>query len=263
MSLSSYFANYSWPTVQIEFLGEINLYFGLGIEILTALLLGSLIGYDREKKLKSAGIKTNVLICLGATLYTAVSKLNLMGYSMTVDPNRLSAQIVSGIGFLGAGAIIQSRGNVKGLTTAATIWVVAAIGVTIGIGFPVIATIFTLTMLSVLNLLGPVYRFFSSRQKHRHYHFEILSQGSVFNRVRDLLNDELEAIYDMTDEPVEGSKGKRITFVSLSGHPHKIEYLSKELKKLIRVQEINFISVSKDLVQNNGNHSEENAEEKS
>ena len=144
--------------MKIELLGNVSIYFGLGIQTLTALLLGGIIGWERELKNKSAGIKTNMLICIGACLYTAVSLLNQNDHGGLSDPNRIAAQVVSGIGFLGAGAIIQSRGNIIGMTTAASIWVVAAIGVTIGCGYPVVATIFTLTTIVVLRLVSPLYR---------------------------------------------------------------------------------------------------------
>ena len=102
-----------------------------------ALICGGLVGLERELKNKAAGIKTNMLICAGSALFTSMSVLIANAFSEQYfygDPGRLAAQIVSGIGFLGGGAIIQSRGSIVGLTTAATIWVVAAIGVMIGLG---------------------------------------------------------------------------------------------------------------------------------
>ncbi|MCF8060355.1 MAG: MgtC/SapB family protein, partial [Bacteriovoracaceae bacterium] len=121
-------------TIELELLGEVPVYVGVGIQILSAIFFGGMVGYDREKKMKAAGLKTNILICLGATLYTVISLLHVRGFTGgPIDPNRVGAQIVSGIGFLGAGAIIQGRGSVIGMTTAATIWVVAAIGYTIGV----------------------------------------------------------------------------------------------------------------------------------
>ena len=146
--------------IDIELLGEVPVYIGVGIQILSAIVFGGMVGYDREKKMKAAGLKTNILICLGATLYTVISVLHLKGYAGgPVDPNRVGAQIVSGIGFLGAGAIIQGRGAVVGMTTAATIWVVAAIGYTIGLGYPVSAGLFSITVLFVLKWINPFYRF--------------------------------------------------------------------------------------------------------
>lgn len=124
-----------------------------GPRVLFAILCGGVIGLERELKNKPAGIKTNMLICLGSALYTSVSVLlsmSLSGSDHYGDPGRVAAQIVSGIGFLGGGTIIQARGTIVGLTTAATIWVVAAIGVCIGIGHPDIAVFCSISVILVL-----------------------------------------------------------------------------------------------------------------
>jgi putative Mg2+ transporter-C (MgtC) family protein len=109
-----------------------------GVKALLAIACGGIVGLERELKNKPAGLKTNILICLGSAIFTAVSVLisNSNGEQGHYgDPGRVAAQIVSGIGFLGGGVIIQARGTVVGLTTAATIWVVSALGVTIGLGY--------------------------------------------------------------------------------------------------------------------------------
>jgi putative Mg2+ transporter-C (MgtC) family protein len=104
-------------------------------KLLLAVILGGAIGLERELKGKPAGLRTNILICMGATLLTDVSmSISVVGTSRLGDPARLAAQIVSGVGFLGAGTIMQSSGMVTGLTSAATIWVVAAIGIAVGSG---------------------------------------------------------------------------------------------------------------------------------
>ena len=100
-----------------------------------AVVLGGAIGLERELKAKPAGLRTNILICVGATLLTDVSiSISVVDSTRLGDPARLAAQIVSGIGFIGAGTIMQSSGGVTGLTSAATIWVVAAIGIAVGSG---------------------------------------------------------------------------------------------------------------------------------
>lgn len=122
-------------------------------KLVFSVLCGGIIGLERELKNKPAGIKTNILICLGSSLYTSVSVLlstQLGDTGHFGDPGRIAAQIVSGIGFLGGGTIIQSRGTILGLTTAATIWVVAAIGIMIGIGQTEIALISSLIVVSLL-----------------------------------------------------------------------------------------------------------------
>jgi putative Mg2+ transporter-C (MgtC) family protein len=110
--------------------------FDLLLKLALAVLLGGAIGLEREIKAKPAGLRTNILICVGAALLSDVSiRIGMVDGQRVGDPARLAAQIVSGIGFIGAGTIMQGGGTVTGLTSAATIWVVAAIGITIGAGF--------------------------------------------------------------------------------------------------------------------------------
>ncbi|MEO5567975.1 MAG: MgtC/SapB family protein, partial [Gemmatimonadaceae bacterium] len=100
-----------------------------------SVVLGGAIGLERELKGKPAGLRTNILICMGATLLTDVSmSIGIVGGVRIGDPARLAAQVISGVGFLGAGTIMHSSGMVTGLTSAATIWVVAAIGIAVGSG---------------------------------------------------------------------------------------------------------------------------------
>jgi putative Mg2+ transporter-C (MgtC) family protein len=121
-----------------------------------AALCGAIIGLERELKQKPAGFRTNILICVGAAIYMCSGLLLTNAGGMTGDPARIAAQVVTGIGFLGAGAIIQSGGRVTGLTTAATIWVVAAIGLIAGAGFPLLALVAATMVLLTLVILGRV-----------------------------------------------------------------------------------------------------------
>lgn len=115
--------------------------------LLLAVLLGAAIGVEREMTGKEAGLRTNILICLGAALLTELSSA-LAGSG--ADATRISSNIVTGIGFLGAGVIMRERGHVRGLTSAATIWVVAAIGIAAGGGRYVAAVGTTVLVLVVL-----------------------------------------------------------------------------------------------------------------
>ena len=103
----------------------------LALQLGLATLLGGVIGLERELKGKPAGLRTNILICMGSVLYTELS-MTIGGPA--ADPTRIAAQIVTGVGFIGAGTILHARGAIVGLTSAATIWVVAAIGVALGAG---------------------------------------------------------------------------------------------------------------------------------
>jgi len=112
----------------------------LTIRIVLAMVLGGAIGFDREWSGQAAGFRTHILVTLGAALFTLAGAYGLEdffgdGRSVAVDPTRIAAQVVTGIGFLGAGAIIQRGINARGLTTAAALWVAAAIGVAIGLGY--------------------------------------------------------------------------------------------------------------------------------
>ena len=124
------------------------------LRLLLAVALGAVIGYQRERTGKPAGLRTHILICAGAALFTVVS---LYGFGAAADPARVAAGIVAGIGFLGAGAIIRrGEGIVAGLTTAATIWAVAAIGLAAGAGLYLVSAVTTAVILIVLCLPHPI-----------------------------------------------------------------------------------------------------------
>ena len=116
------------------------------LHLVVAVILGGAIGLERELQQKAAGLRTNILICTGAALFTELSLAMTAEFG---DPSRIAAQIVTGVGFLGAGAIIQGRGTVRGLTTAATMWLVAAIGMAVGFGALLEATGTTLLVVLV------------------------------------------------------------------------------------------------------------------
>jgi putative Mg2+ transporter-C (MgtC) family protein len=120
--------------------------------IILAVVLGAAIGLEREVHKKAAGLRTNVLICLGAAVFTMISRQ--MGASHGGSLTRIAAGIVTGVGFLGAGAIIRDRAGVLGLTTAATIWLVASIGMACGARLYLLAVISTLIAIVVLIGLG-------------------------------------------------------------------------------------------------------------
>lgn len=129
------------------------------LRVLVAAILGGAVGYDRQRQDKPAGLRTHMLVSMGSALFVASGALTLVGTDG--DPNttrldllRVSAAVATGIGFLGAGAIIRSGASVRGLTTAAGIWVTAGIGVTVGVGQYYLATGATLITVIVIAVLG-------------------------------------------------------------------------------------------------------------
>jgi putative Mg2+ transporter-C (MgtC) family protein len=133
---------------------------GLVLRLLLAAALGAALGLEREYRRKPAGLRTNILIALGSALFTTLSiAMDTRGGT----PDRISAQVVTGVGFLGAGAILRSGATVQGMTTAATIWVNAAIGMAAGAGEFAIATAATMLTLVVLAVLAPFESYFDRR----------------------------------------------------------------------------------------------------
>lgn len=129
-------------------------YFMLFLHMLVASVLGAIVGWERSKRFKEAGVRTHILVCCGAALFMIVSKYGFADFAQTgdgalgvmkaADPARVAAQVVSGISFLGAGVIFKNGGTIKGLSTAAGLWVTAGIGLAAGAGLYLLAFFVTL-----------------------------------------------------------------------------------------------------------------------
>ncbi|MFQ5702716.1 MAG: MgtC/SapB family protein [Gemmatimonadales bacterium] len=169
--------------------------------LLLAVILGGAIGLEREIRGKAAGLRTNILICVGATLFTQLS-MYLAGTSG--DPSRIAAQIVTGVGFIGAGTILRDRGALTGLTSAATIWLVAAIGIAIGAGWILEAAGVTLLVLLVLGCLGRLEPYLQGQAKVTRCSVKVADPDSV---------DELERLIQQAgaavDEILTETRGPR------------------------------------------------------
>jgi len=151
------------------------------LSLCIALVFGAIIGIERELSDKAAGLRTNILICVGACLFMIVSK-NFTGV-VDADPTRIAAQIVTGIGFIGAGAIMHQGEQVSGLTTAATIWVVAAIGMAVGVRDYSIGGV-TTAMTLLVQVIFPRLDAYVDELRQRH----------TFKISSDLNDDGLEQI---------------------------------------------------------------------
>ena len=161
----------------------------IALKLLTAMLCGGAIGFERELSRKPAGLRTNVLICMGAALYMIVSR-HIGSGAPGGDPGRLAAQVVTGIGFLGAGVILQARGSIHGLTTAATIFVVGAVGLSAGDGMFGIAALSTTLIIVVLVLLRRVESEVLHRRRLFHYSIQTRDPALLLEKLLDLLAAE-------------------------------------------------------------------------
>jgi putative Mg2+ transporter-C (MgtC) family protein len=150
------------------------------VEILARLLcaaaLGSIIGFERERLLWTAGIRTHMLVCVGACLIMIVSAFgfgdSLSAKNVVLDPSRVAAQVVSGIGFLGAGAILARGEIIRGLTTAASIWTVAAIGLAVGGGLYFAAAASTGVIIVILAGIKPIEEAYRARNQTARFRIE-------------------------------------------------------------------------------------------
>jgi len=137
--------------------------------LILAMLLGMVIGIERELNRKPAGLRTNSLICIGAALFSFVSLT--LTQTWGGDPGRIAAQIVTGVGFIGAGVILfdRSENRIRGITTAADIWVVAAIGTAIGLGFELLGVIATILALLVMVPGRAIDKYIAKKYGKREY----------------------------------------------------------------------------------------------
>lgn len=202
-----------------------RLYFELGgievtpfqatFKLFLSLVLGSVVGLERKRKGQPAGIRTFALISMGATLAMIVSiyvPQEYLGHVANGDPSRIAAQVLSGIGFLGAGAIIQMKGSVRGLTTAAGIWMIAAIGLAVGVGMYVIATIATLFILFILHQLEQIEHKISLGSESRIIRIRvdgIIEDVGAYRKVLKSEKVHLSNVY------VEYDYSTNITYISL------------------------------------------------
>ena len=155
--------------------------------LVVAAILGGIIGLERQLRHKPAGLRTNMFICFGAAMFTVLSR-QLAGTE--ADSARIAAQIIPGIGFIGAGSILHSRGSVTGLTTAATLFVVASVGMAVGGGLYLTACFATAIILIALALLGRLERTYALRTALTAYEVTGRNVDSMLREVNRILNEE-------------------------------------------------------------------------
>ncbi len=191
-----------------------SLDFLMAAKLVLAIVCGGAIGFERELSRKAAGLRTNVLICMGSAVFMIISR-HIGGSAAYTDPARLVAQVVTGIGFLGAGVILQARGSVTGLTTAATIFVVGAVGIAIGDGMFTLALLSTTLIIIVLVLLRKVERFIIRRQRMFHYSLKTKDPAQFLESLLELLERQHLHLEDFdVDNNPEGDHVVRLSVVT-------------------------------------------------
>ncbi len=167
-------------------------YWEVVLRLLLAVILGGLIGFERESHRRPAGFRTHILVCAGSALIMMVSAYGFtgqIGQGFEADPGRIAAGVVTGIGFLGAGTIIQQRGSVSGLTTAASIWVVSGVGLAAGIGFYLGAVVTTLFVLASLLMLRRTEKLIFNKRRLKSLQIKAVDQPGLLGRIGTTLGE--------------------------------------------------------------------------
>jgi putative Mg2+ transporter-C (MgtC) family protein len=172
------------------------------LRLVVAAVLGGIIGLERELRHKPAGLRTNIFICFGAAMFTVLSDHLAGGFGG--DHTRVAAQIIPGIGFIGAGSILHARGSVTGLTTAATLFVVASVGMATGGGLYITAIFATGVILIALALLGQVERRLELKSMRFTYEVTGNATDTVLNELSHLLDAEELGMEDVNAASMDG-----------------------------------------------------------
>ena len=184
--------------------------------LLLAALLGSLIGLERERLLWAAGLRTHMLVSVGACLIMIVSAYGfsaVLGPHVVLDPSRVAAQVVSGIGFLGAGSIILRNEVVKGLTTAASLWAVAAIGLAVGGGLYFASLATTGIILVILAGLKPLEEQFHSKRKAVQLHLEVQPGSISVASLQQILGWRAARVRQLMVSSKDGGETEHVTLI--------------------------------------------------
>jgi putative Mg2+ transporter-C (MgtC) family protein len=224
----------------------------VALRLCVALALGALIGAERERRDRlspshSAGVRTLALVSLGSALVMIISAYGFLQFSgrvgVQVQPAQIAAQVISGIGFLGAGVILLRRDTVRGLTTAATVWLVAGIGLTCGLGFLWEATLATVLALVLLTIIRPIERWLFPRRSPQVFHIGIERGASaldVLEHIRGVLARSDVLLEGLTIHP--GRHGEIIELRCRSTEKADLMQATAELRALphVRVVRVDF-----------------------
>lgn len=192
------------------------------IRVIVAAVLGGVVGLDRGMKHRGAGTKTITVVCLGATLVMLTEQYIQINFPGLANMNRLAAQVISGVGFIGVGTIIISKHRVRGLTTAATLWASACIGLAVGIGFIEGGVLITAVMLFSLHVLPYVERFATRHSRYCNVFIDLEKSRDLHIVIHDL--KEAGIVVDSMDMSEPGLAGEEVSV-------HLVLYVKKAMER--------------------------------
>lgn len=218
------------------------------IRLILAAVLGSAVGIERQRLEWAAGLRTHMLVCVGAALVMIVSAFgfnDILGrQSVVLDPSRVAAQVVSGIGFIGAGTILFLRPKViRGLTTAAGLWTVAAVGLAVGGGLYVAALVATAITLVILAGIKPLERRFFESKKVKGIHVSLQHGSAALHLISGLLQEHHATFDEFTLHPLEREQTDELKIVlARDVTSSKVFNVIEALRKVEGVQEVHYVN---------------------
>ena len=206
------------------------------LRLTVSMVLGGAIGFERERDSQPAGLRTHMILVMGSCLAMILS-INI-GAENGTDPARMAAQVISGIGFLGAGAILRSGFNVKGLTTATTVWTTAIIGLAVGYGYYWVGAFTTVLVLVVLTLVSIFEKKFIRRNVVRVIKVDAMDVPNIFRSVRKEISRNAVQILSYKTQRSLKSGHVRVEFIARLERNEKIENLMETISKIDGVRNI-------------------------
>ena len=206
------------------------------LRLAAALVAGGIIGYERERDSQPAGLRTHMILALGAALVMILS-VNI-GIKYGSDPSRLAAQVVSGIGFLGAGAILRFGFNVKGLTTASTLWTTAMVGMAIGYGYYLVSLFAVVIMIIVLTLVERFEKKFVRVNVIRTVVVDVHDREGILREVRKTISKMADALLAFSVQKSVKNKHMRLEIVARFNRNEKLEDMLEVISSIEGVKGI-------------------------
>lgn len=213
------------------------------LDIILAVILGFAIGFEREITNKWAGLRTHMLVCLGSCVFTLLSihAFPMYAHSPQADPARIAAQIITGIGFIGGGTVLRHGYSIYGLTTAATLWITASIGMACGCGFTALAIICTTMSVGTLVLI----RIFEKRYIHkgskipRKFKVSFYASSETAEKVYSIIIDKFKSIFEINKAASSSNEGlMKISFKLDLFDQNPVQILHKDLNTIEGIESL-------------------------
>lgn len=211
------------------------------IRVIVATILGGVIGLDRGMKHRGAGTKTITVVCLGATLVMLTEQYIQVNFAGLANMTRMAAQVISGVGFIGVGTIIISKHRVRGLTTAATLWASACIGLAVGIGFVEGGVLITVMMLLSLHVLPYVERFATGHSRYCNVFFDLEKSRHLHEVIQSLKEADITIDSLEMSGPDDGDGGISVHMVLYMNKTTDRTQIYDILMKSDKVESVDFL----------------------